>query len=343
MKVTRKQVAERANVSAQTVSYVMNKTRKFSQEIEDRVNQAIKELNYHPNVAARSLVTKKSYSVSFIVHDITNPIYNEIMLGFQEAAREKDYIVSICDAHKDINNYVTNLIARDIEGVFIYVLANYNDIGFIETFINNNVKVVLGNEFPLNDKKISDKVSIIEVDHQKGIEQIIDYLNSLGHKEIVYLSGLDKKQSFDKRYSAFKQYYQKIFDKEPIIIENDAPFETTVEVGYKLAEKLINSHIKYTAVITTNDLMAYGALEAFLNHGICVPKDVSLIGIDDLMFSKYTNPSLTTLGYNKKEYGEMVFNSLYRQINGTPENNIKVETFVVKRGSCHEIKIDNKK
>ncbi len=337
MKVTRKQVAERAKVSEQTVSYVMNKTRMFSKEIVDRVHQAVKELNYYPNLNARSLATKRGYSVSFIVHDITNPIYNEIMLGFQDAAREKNYFVSICDAHKDIDNYVSNLIARNLEGVFIYVLANYDELGFIKRFINNDVKVVLGSKLPIQNKKVNDKVSVINVDHDKGMEQIIDYLVGLGHKDIVYLSGLSKDQTFDDRYASFCKYYQKHFGENPTIIENEYPYETTVEVGYKLAENLIQSNKEFTAVVTTNDLMAYGAMDAFKACGLEIPKDVSIVGIDDLMFSKYTNPALTTLGFDKIEYGKSVFNSLYAEICGKPKTNYKVDTFIVKRNSCTNI------
>ena len=338
MKATRKDVAQRAGVSEQTVSYILNKSRKFSQDVEARVHNAVKELNYLPNMTAKSLVTNKNYSVSVIVHDISNPIFNEIMVGFQEAAHEHDYFVTLCDAHHEIDKYVSNLIARNTEGVFIYVLAAYDDISFLERFIDCDVKIVLGGNIAINKKKISKHVSIIDADHIDGMHQIIDYLADLGHEDIVYLSGIDIHSKLDHRYHAFHDYYEKVFKRKAQVIENIAPFDTTPESGYFLAKKLIESNKPFTALVTTNDLMAYGVIEYLNEHGIQVPNDVSVIGIDDLKFSKYYNPKLTSLGFDKKMYGKVVFEQLYSMIHLLSDvKDVRIQTTLIKRESCKKI------
>lgn len=330
-KATRKDVARLAGVSEPTVSYVINKSRRFSEDIENRVHKAIKALNYEPNAAAKNLALNKSFSLCTIVHDITNPIFTEIMMGFQEAALKEKYIVSVCDAHKDIENHVNNLIARNFDGVFLYVLSNYKQFDFIERFIRSGVKVVLSSK--LDNEFITNNSTSVEVDHQGGMKQIVDYLVSLEHKDIIYLSGLDKEQSYDKRYSSFKENYYNHFQKEPMIIDDPADYGTSVHHGKRLTEKLLATGKPFTAIVTTNDLMAYGVIETLNTNNIKVPEDVSVVGIDDLKFSNYTNPKLTTLGFDKKAYGKMIFFNLLNQINNHKLVNQVLETKLVIRDS----------
>lgn len=314
MKATRKDVAKYAGVSEQTVSYILNNSRRFSPEIEKRVLEAVKKLNYVPNMAARSLSTKQTFSVSVIVHDISNPIFNEIMVGFQEAAHEYDYFVTVCDARGDIDKYVDNLIARNTEGVFIYVLAGYKDLSFIERLIDCGIKVVLGGNLQIESSRIQKNVSILDANHTIGMEKILKYLTELGHQDIVYLSGLDTQSTLDYRYKAFMKLCNAYNLNRSFVVENTKPFDTTPESGYDLTEKLIHSKKPFSAIVCTNDLMAYGAIEALKAHQYRVPEDVSVIGIDDLRFSKYHDPKLTTLGFDKTAFGRMVFQQLHSMI-----------------------------
>lgn len=329
-KITRKDVALRANVSEQTVSYVINGTRRFSKDVENRVKKAIEELNYEPNAAAKNLVTNKSYNLCVIVHDITNPIFNEIMLGFQEAAIKKNYIVTVAEGRKEINKYVNNLVARNFEGIFIYVLSSYKSFDFIERFIRNGVKLVLGSKI---DHDFINKYSTsVGLDYYEGMHKIVNYLKEMNHNKIVYLSGLDISQKFDKRYQGFVDAYKQCFDHKPIVVTEKGN-ETSVESGRRLAIKLLESKKEFTAVVTTNDLMAYGVLEVMKENNLRVPEDVSIIGIDDLLYSRYTSPKLTTLGFNKILYGEMAFNNLYNQIREIQQKDELIDTFLVERDS----------
>lgn len=329
-KITRKDVAKKANVSEQTVSYVINGTRSFSKKVEDRVKQAVEELNYEPNAAAKNLVTNRSFALCVIVHDITNPIFNEIMVGFQEAARKKNYIVTLAEGRKDIDKYVNNLISRNFEGIFIYVLSSYKSFEFIERFLKSGVKLVLGSK--IDHDFISRNSPSVGLNYYQGMHKIVDYLVKNNHSDIVYLSGLDIEQKFDKRYQGFVDAYINRFNKNPYVITGKTN-ETSVESGKALAQKLIDSKKKFTAIVTTNDLMAYGVLEVMKSNNIKVPEDVSVIGIDDLLYSRYTSPKLTTLGFNKIQYGEKAFNNLYNQIQGIKQEDELCKTFLVVRES----------
>ncbi len=317
MKTTRKDVAKKAGVSEQTVSYILNNSRKFSPDVVNRVQQAVEELSYKPNMAARSLLTNRSYTISVIVHDIANPIFNEIMVGLQRAAHKSNYFVTLSDPHGDIDKYVVDLISRNTDAVFIYVLAMYQDISFLKDLIDCDIKVVIGGNVEISDSYIAENVSILDAHHSDGVRQILEYLYKIGHEDIVYLSGLGPESKLDFRYRAFKEHYYRIFNRKPVILENIPPYDTSVKIGYRMAKKLLNDGIPVTAVVATNDLMAYGVIDAFKEEGISVPEDISVIGIDDMMFSKYFDPSLTSLSFDKEKYGERVFEKIYSLINKT--------------------------
>lgn len=337
MKATRKDVAARAKVSAQTVSYIINKSRTFSKDVEDRVRKAIEELNYTPNKLARSLLTNKSYSVSVIVHDIANPIFNEIMIGLQEAARLKGYFVNVANPQDGIDEYVQDLISRNTDAVFVYVLAMYQDISFLQKLIDCEIKVVVGGNVEIDDERITKNISVIDANHSDGMRQIVEYLHGLGHEKIAYFSGLGPESPLDFRYRAFKKHYVKQFGREPIILENDPPFDTTSKVGYDMAKRFLSKKHDATAIVTTNDLMAFGVIEALKENGLDIPKDMSVVGIDDMMFSKYFSPPLTTLGFDKIAFGKTVFNHLYDLMNDKAKHEtVLIDTRVIERSTTEK-------
>ena len=334
MKTTRKDVAKYAGVSEQTVSYVVNGSRKFSNTIVERVNKAIKELNYQPDMIARSMTQKQTKSVAILIKNIENPIFPAIIRGFQRKAIEKGYSVYIVDAEGSvcIDNIVSSLIARRIDGVYVSMFADEEFVHIVKQFIENDIKVVIGNI----ETALSSTPSVT-VDFVEGMKQIVEYLKLKGHRKIAYLSGIDIKQKNDNRYTAFLDEYKRCFGNEPLVIENSAPYSTTVESGKFLTEKLFTISGDITAILTTNDLMAYGAIEVIKQKGKLVPDDISVIGIDDIMFSKYTNPPLTTLGYDNEGFGEKTFKVLLNSMLGNEPTSAKVKPYIVERESVKEV------
>ncbi len=335
MHVKRKDVANLAGVSEQTVSYVVNNSRKFSKDVVDRVNKAIETLNYHPDMIARSLVKKETHTVAIVVRNIANPIFPAIIRGFQEKAFECGYSVYIIDMDEncDMESRVGDLLSRRVDGVYVSLMyeKSLNDI--LQRFVEGGIKVVLGNTVSENKYNLP----VVEVDMDDGMRKIVRYLKNKGHENIVYLNGLDSKRSGDDRCGAFADEYRKQFGKEPMMLNNVAPYATTVEVGKSLADRLVKSKLPYTAVVTTNDLMAYGVIDHLNTLGYNVPSDVSVVGIDDILYSKYITPPLTTLGYDYKFLGRKIFATLYDEMKGNAAISSRIEANIVERGTVLDL------
>lgn len=337
MRVTRKDVAKRAKVSEQTVSYVLNGSRKFSDDIVEKVHKAMAELNYKPDMIAKSMKTKKTNTVAIIVRDIANPIFPAVIHGFQERAAQFGYSVYISDVAGgvDVNSQITDLIARRVDGVYLALVSESNMSAIVERFVTNDIKVVLGNR----DKNVTYNIPCVLTDFSAGMRKIVEYLHKNGHEHIVYLSGLDIKADNDERYEAFIRVYKDLYGKIPYVIENEKPYSTTVEDGIKLTEKLLAKNIDCTAIIATNDLMAYGVIDCLTAHGKRVPDDVSVIGIDDILYSKYISPPLTTLAYDYHEIGREVFDLLRYKIDKDDLCNDRlINTHIVERNTVKRIK-----
>lgn len=335
MKVSRKDVAKYAGVSEQTVSYVLNNSRNFSEDVVERVQKAIKDLNYQPDMIAKSMSQKQTKSVAVFIRDMENPIFPTIIHGFQKKAFEKGYSVYIADTEgcQDVDFLITSLISRRIDGVYISIFSDDDLVRIVNRFRDNEIKVVIGNE----ESRLSD-VPSVTVDFEDGMKQILRYLYDCGHEKIVYLSGIDTKQKNDSRYVSFCEEYRKLFGREPIVIECEEPFATTVESGKKLAEKLFEQTDDFTAIVTTNDLMAYGVIDVLKQKNKRVPDDVSVIGIDDIIFSKYVSPPLTTLGYDNEKLGAQTFKTLMKSLKGANVESIKESCYIVERSTVKKIK-----
>ena len=336
MRVTRKDVSRLAGVSEQTVSYVLNDSRKFSKDVVDRVNKAIETLHYKPDMVAKSMVKKKTDTVAIIVRDMANPIFPAIIHGLQEQAAECGYSVYISDVagSGDVEKQVNDLIARRIDGIYISLVSERNLNEIVSRFLDNNVKVVLGNK----EETVKESLPVVEADMDGGMRKIVAYLKAKGHKDIVYLNGLNPEQKSDRRFAAFVDEYYKEFGKKPSVINDDAPYSTTVEDGMRLTDKLLSENVPFSAIIATNDLMAYGVIDKLKERGYRVPDDVSVVGIDDIMYSKYINPPLTTLGYDYKMLGKKIFRVLYSEICGERTSETNEETYIVERNTVKDIR-----
>lgn len=338
MKASRKDVARVANVSEQTVSYVLNKSRKFSKNITERVHKAVEELSYQPDMIARSMVTKTSKMVCAVVDDIRNPIFGDIVRGFEKEAIANDYFVSIIDAKSDFAEHIDKIISRRFDGMFISLIPSKEISGFLDKIYECNIKIVLSNL--ISKGKYADKIPCVIVDQRDGVKQIINYLCNNNHKDIVYLSGLGK-ISYDDRARVFVEEYEKHFGELPFVVENVFPYETSVESGRALTEQLLVSGKKFSAIVCTNDLMAYGVLDVLRKVNIKVPEECSVVGIDDIFFSGLTIPPLTTVSFDRDLYGKQLFNSLKRTIDNADDvKNYTIPTKLVVRNST-SIKADN--
>ncbi|SIQ94589.1 LacI family DNA-binding transcriptional regulator [Halanaerobium kushneri] len=323
MTVTRKDVAEKAGVSTATVSNVINGTKYVSEELSQKVKKAIKELNYKPNLVAQSLTTKQSKQVAILIDDITNPYFNEIILGFEEEAKKRNYIVNIGIGNNSPEEYYQDLYSRQIDGIYMVVqLSNIPKEQINEMLKNGTVMV---NSFHENPFEINS--SSICVDYFGGMKKIFEHLIELGHKKIGYIDFVEPSvKENTSRYESYR-FYLKEFNleyNENYLVFGQPPYFSNYEQGYRDMKKLLARNTDITAVIVINDYMAVGALEAIKDFGLKVPEDISVVSFDNTIFSKISSTKLTSLHVDKKEQGVKAMQLIDEMVTNNVEN-IKIE------------------
>ena len=312
MKLYRKDIAKIAGVSEQTVSYILNGTRTFSEETKNKVLQAVKETGYKPDEIAKGLAKKHLNLVAILIDNFSNPIYSEILDGFQRAAYESGYVVIVADLRNRGEKIISDLIAMRVAGIYITLGILETCVRILPKLESSDIKVVFGNKFETEEQRYV----YVETDKRKIMEDIVNFLVDCGHKKIVYLSGLDVHSRGDLRYQSFLDYTKKQLGSEGVVFQNVAPYATDMDAGKRLAKQFIESGESADAIVATNDLMAIGAISELTKEGIKVPDDISVMGIDNIDMAKYSVPALTTIGFDKKKYGRRIFYILKGMIEG---------------------------
>jgi DNA-binding LacI/PurR family transcriptional regulator len=274
--------------------------------------KAVEELNYKPDLIARSMTTNETMQLSVVLNDFSNPFYGEIVHGFENTANEHGYFVSICTGFNNLDDYFENYILRRIDGVFLTAMPYHFDVEKIYKLAKSGVKIVVSGNVDA-DLKI---VSSLESDHMLAMSDAMQYLYNLGHRDIAFLCGLTREMKFDRRIAGYLSMVEKLHLPcgDSLLLEGKFPYSTDVDDGYKMACRLIEMGCNFTAVICLNDLMAMGASNAFQERGYRIPQDVSLIGFDEILYSKFWNPPLTTMAMQKFEFGAKAFDMLYTNI-----------------------------
>jgi DNA-binding LacI/PurR family transcriptional regulator len=277
------------------------------------VLDAIETLNYTPDPIARSMVTKKTMQLSIVLNNIANPIYSELIRGFEHKALEYGYFVNICTGEEHVDAYFENFITRRIDGVLIEALPNKFHREKVYSLVDAGIKVVM---FGHGGADIQ-RISCFETDYIALMEKAVNFLTSLGHYRIAYVSGLTHKQQYDYRIEGYRQAMKKRgYDDvaNELLICNLRSSNTTMRDGQKLTGKLLAQGKQFTAVICTNDLMAVGAMQALRAANIRVPDDVSVVGIDNASIGEIVTPTLTTMAIPYRLLGRKAFELLYTDL-----------------------------
>ncbi len=322
--VTRKDIAEYAGVSKTTVTRVINNQGNVSQENIEKVSQAIKELEYCPNMVARGLKTKKTYQILFHAPALLNPFFVEIYTGMNEVAQQHGYHIVVSS-----NDDLKVIEQRQYDGVIL----SYIPIGHSqEEYKNSGVKLVATNYSTLDLE-----IPHLKVDIAHGITQALDYLYECGHRKIVLFSA---QFAYDQRIDAYKKWLQaKQLPFQSDLYHTDYIGKTTYEQGYNSGILFVENGLIATAILAFNDAMAIGMLAAFKRKGIRVPEDISLIGFDDITQAKYTDPPLTTVSNSLYQIGKESAQMLISKINNETVSTKVIKTELVIRNSVAKINI----
>lgn len=323
-------VAERAGVCKQTVSCYFSGKRDVSARTAERIERAIKELNYVPNMIARSLVKQESHTLAVICNDISNPNYSDIISGIEHAAQSENYTVTIYNAKNFSSATVNDIVARRMDGVILLTFKKRIGEENLRHLAASGAKVIVTH----SAGELSQSCMQLEPDFFIGIDSAICRLKELGHTDIMMLSCFPPSATIDERLGTFIKSFENHFDGKAQFLSGDSVMEANLETGEKLAEMFINKNCTATAVLTTNDLMAIGALRVFGKYG----KRVAVVGIDNTVFAEYVTPSLSSIGYDKEKYGARLIEMFLEAKNGVAPHFELMPTYLIERESIFENK-----
>ena len=281
-------VARLAGVSTATVSRALNGTGQIATATRAAIDDAVAQLGYHPNTAARSLVTRSTQTIALLLPDITNPFYAALVSGIQERALEAGHTMLLCTTEGDPEReeqYLSLLRAKQVDGVLVDGLVLPPDR--ITRFVRDGLPIVC-----LDRDIDSTLVPLVQVDNRLGARLATEHLLSLGHVRIAHVAGVPELGISEERIEGYRDAHRRA--GVPLDAELLAVGSFTEEGGYEAARSLLATH-EFTAVFAANDLSALGVLSALAGAGRRVPDDVSVVGFDDLRLSRYMTPPLTTV------------------------------------------------
>jgi LacI family transcriptional regulator len=323
-KLTQKDVARLAGVSQAIVSHVLNQTDKvIPEETRQRVLQAIKELGYTPNKAARSLRSKRSYNIACIVPDITNAFYPGFLRGIQQVAEGNHYDLIIYDSNKSAAKEIQHL--RSLQGGQVdgaIAVLHHKEAKVINDLIESGIHLVTLDAGPPEEKGLNHDV--IFVDNITASKQAVTYLLQRGHREIGIIAGT---KGTPPQRSRLEGYQQALTGAGLDPLATNIRYGDFTEIGgYAEMSELLDLPNPPTAVFAANDLMAIGALKAALDADLRVPQDVAIMGFDDIPAARLVNPTLTTVTQFDEQIGRKAAALLFeRSLGEAPTKPRRVE------------------
>jgi DNA-binding LacI/PurR family transcriptional regulator len=306
-------VAKLARVSPQTVSRVVNAREYVGGDTRERVLTAIRELNYRPNQAAQALVTGRSRTLGVISIDSVAYGPSSVLLGLERAARTHGYFVSVARlASLDRASMIQALEQLQRQGVD-GILVNVGRDGIASELDRRltDVPIVAVEDTP------EARVPIVAVDQVAASAAATRLLLDLGHRSVAHVAGPDDWPSARRRIEGWRTTLEAAAVPVPPPLSGD----WSVASGYELGRRLADDR-DVTAVFAANDEMALGAMRAMFEAGREVPRDVSIIGFDDVPFARYLTPSLTTVRQDFKEIGERSVDMLLEAIRGADDSGV---------------------
>lgn len=304
------QVAKRANVSTATVSRVLNGFPGVREKTLARVQRAIAEMNYVPNLNARSLRVGRTRLFGLIVSDVNNPFFPELIDEFEALASAQGIEVIFTHTNYDVarlQNRVRRMIERGVDA--IAVMTSEVDEESLRQAVKAGVPVVL-----MNQRKLVGNYPNVLVEYATGFREALDHLLALGHRHIAFIAGPQSLDSARARKEAFQAALRA--HGLHVRLEWIATGNMRIEGGRMAMEKLLACRPRPTAVLASNDLMAVGALQAAHEAKIRVPKDLSLIGFDDLPIASMVHPPLSTIRHPRREVAARAFTCLQNLLQG---------------------------
>jgi len=332
--VTIKDIAKIANVSHTTVSRALNNSPLIKKVTSDKIKAIAKELNYSPNFNAKSLVLKKSYMIGLFFSSIdrgtSSSFLSQIVKSITDVI-DTNYQLAV-NSIDTLENY--EFVNRQRYDGIIIMSQSEDDNDFIYYIKNTGIPFVVLNR-NLDDSTITNVIS----DDQNGACLAVEYLIELGHRNIAIIEGEKSFKSATERREGFIQAMIK--HNIPISQANFISGDYSSESGFVAMNRLLQNEHTPTAVFCSNDDMAIGALNACYAKRIRVPEEISIVGFDDICYSNYTSPPLTTVNRPMAEISKQGIQALISLIEDNelePKTSVIVSTLKIRESAA---KLDN--
>jgi LacI family transcriptional regulator len=320
---TQADVAKLAGVSQAAVSQVLNRNDfAIPEETQQRILNAIRELGYVPNKSAQSLRTQKAYTIASIIPDITNPFYPAFQRGIQSVTSQHNYDLIVYDTDEKMENEersLRSLVSAGVDGAIVSLF--HHDREDLRPLIEKNIPVVEWNGSTTMDENLI--IDTIFVDNVAIAKKSVSYLIEKGHTRIGMIAGLENSPPAQFRVRGYrKALNEKNMPVDENLIQVGGFSE---EGGYQGMKKLLALSLRPTAVFASNDLMALGAIIAIREENLQIPKDIALIGLDDIPAAKLVHPTLTTSTQMQENVGRRAAEMLFERINGIAPAKPRIE------------------
>ena len=328
-------VAKLANVSYMTVSRVVNGSDKVKKETRERVLAAIEELSYYPNAAARALNKMRTNNIGIILpkkeYLVSAPFYMELLLAFEIQLRKSGYNLFLGSMHDEGQKDYSLLFKEGkVDGLIVFAPSRQDPA--LEKLVQENIPfvVVLG-------RSGRSKCSFVDVDNIKSVATIINYFRDLGHRKIGFVSGNIHEFNAEERFIGYKESLLKheILLDEKLIYYGD----WSLTSGYNAFKRFYALDSPPTAIFCSNDFMAMGVIKAAQDFNVSIPENLSIIGFDDLQYSSFITPSLTTMRQPLEQIAEEASRIIINRINDPDAgfvNSILQSSFII-RHSCSDL------
>lgn len=317
---TLKKIAKRAGVSIATASRVLNDRPsqiRISEETKKKVLKIATELDYHPNIFARSLRTRKTGIVGVIVSDITDPYFSGIIDGVEKVLNENGYYFLLSSAQNSPQKeeiYLTWLHKSHVDGLLI--------LGGTQRFTNNEVKQLVRSGIPIvivGRRSPHPNISSVTVDNFTGGFLATEHFIKLGHRDIVHITTTEPRVDGEERLNGYNSAMEKHGLKDKSRIEKG---DITAESGYKAMTNILKKGKRPTAVFAFNDISALGVMRAIRDQGLRVPEDIAVVGFDDIPIAAHFDPPLTTVRQSQEKMGRKGAELLMRAIRESDKSSV---------------------
>ncbi|WP_367998811.1 MULTISPECIES: ribose operon transcriptional repressor RbsR [Pantoea] len=327
---TMKDVARLAGVSTSTVSHVINNNRFVSEQVREKVEQAIRSLNYAPSALARSLKINQTRTIGMLLTASNNPFYSEVVRGVENSCYERGYSLILCNTEGDeerMNRSLETLLQKRVDGLLIMCTETHLPSADI---LNRypSIPMVMMDWAPFEGRG-----DIIQDNALLGGEMATQHLIDRGYRRIACIAGPLDKTPARLRLDGF----QKAMSNSGLpvlpgyVVDGDFEFQG----GFNAMNQLLTLDPLPEAVFTSNDAMAVGVYHALFQAGLRVPQDIAVMGYDNIELARYLTPPLSTVHQPKDELGELAIDTLIHRMSDpdASQQTLVLTPELVERGS----------